>query len=548
MKFFVFFFLCSSSILFAFDDSMKKDTFFTHSANPDFCYELGLIIPPGMIKSIERTHESYFYNITVENDPKTKYTLFFITSPKRFSLENLWGLAEMFVSKEIINCRTIKISDRKGCQITFLTHEKGQKPIIISESLILYNDTLIIGIGLKYNDQKTAETVLEKIYSSIDKMTLLRISPASIPPEILSTDQDVPGMPEWKLYQNIAQCFFVEKKYLAAEKYLSLAIAINSKESRLFFQRGLVLRILKHDDRALSDFTRAIELSPEYAAAYHFRGEIYRNGAKLDSALMDYTKAVELKPDYADAYYQRGTLFFFRKEYDKAINDFSTVIKLKEDYPNVHFFRGSALFCQKKYDAVIKDCSRELELNAKSVDAHLLRGNAYSLQGRPKDAILDYNQSIKLKPNNIATIYARAHAYVKSGKYEDAISDYKEILTLPPDHRYSPWAYLNGIELLLITGQKEIADQWLGEAAKYNASWPSSSQVIFCYLDHICGILHHRSSPEKDGLKLLLDKKTPVNWNFTLIEKWLESPPNGLAESQITEIRSLTEEIRKSRP
>jgi len=55
-------------------------------------------------------------------------------------------------------------------------------------------------------------------------------------------------------------------------------------------------------DLALVDFTKAIELNPNYADAYNYRGLIYYNQSKYDLALADYTKAIELNPNYVAAY------------------------------------------------------------------------------------------------------------------------------------------------------------------------------------------------------------------------------------------------------
>lgn len=52
--------------------------------------------------------------------------------------------------------------------------------------------------------------------------------------------------------------------------------------------------------RAAADFTRAIELDPEYAKAYHHRGALYDDLGKKDEALADYKKFVALS-DYKTA-------------------------------------------------------------------------------------------------------------------------------------------------------------------------------------------------------------------------------------------------------
>ena len=60
----------------------------------------------------------------------------------------------------------------------------------------------------------------------------------------------------------------------------NLAIAFNN--------RGNVYLSLKDYDRAIADYNRAIELSPQSALAFNNRGTAYRNKGRYDSAIQDY--------------------------------------------------------------------------------------------------------------------------------------------------------------------------------------------------------------------------------------------------------------------
>ena len=54
---------------------------------------------------------------------------------------------------------------------------------------------------------------------------------------------------------------------------------------------------------AIADYTKAIELDPDYANAYYNRAILKRDLKDYYGAIADYTKAIELNPDYVDAYY-----------------------------------------------------------------------------------------------------------------------------------------------------------------------------------------------------------------------------------------------------
>ena len=48
--------------------------------------------------------------------------------------------------------------------------------------------------------------------------------------------------------------------------------------------------------RAIVDYTKAIELKPDYASAYSNRGEAYVKRAIMETPSQTMTKAIELEP------------------------------------------------------------------------------------------------------------------------------------------------------------------------------------------------------------------------------------------------------------
>ena len=57
---------------------------------------------------------------------------------------------------------------------------------------------------------------------------------------------------------------------------------------------------------AIADYTKAIELNPDYASAYYNRGLAKSKIEDYYGAIADYTKAIEINPNYTNAYSSRG--------------------------------------------------------------------------------------------------------------------------------------------------------------------------------------------------------------------------------------------------
>ncbi len=73
----------------------------------------------------------------------------------------------------------------------------------------------------------------------------------------------------------------------------------------------------------LSDFTKAIEISPPFPVAYTNRGLAKEYRGDIEGAIADYTKAIEISPRHADAYYNRGFARQDRGDLDGSRADFA---------------------------------------------------------------------------------------------------------------------------------------------------------------------------------------------------------------------------------
>ncbi len=87
-------------------------------------------------------------------------------------------------------------------------------------------------------------------------------------------------------------------------------------------------------DRAIADYSQAIELDPESAAsaaAYNNRGIAYREKKQHDWAMRDYSRAIQLDPKYAQAYLNRAAIYEENGQRGLAIGDYNMVIKVATD-------------------------------------------------------------------------------------------------------------------------------------------------------------------------------------------------------------------------
>ncbi|MDJ0661873.1 MAG: tetratricopeptide repeat protein, partial [Crocosphaera sp.] len=70
--------------------------------------------------------------------------------------------------------------------------------------------------------------------------------------------------------------------------------------AKAYNNHGVNYSNLEEYQKAIADFTQAIELNPNYAEAYNNRGNAYGNLEEYQKAIADFTKTIELNPNYAE--------------------------------------------------------------------------------------------------------------------------------------------------------------------------------------------------------------------------------------------------------
>ena len=68
----------------------------------------------------------------------------------------------------------------------------------------------------------------------------------------------------------------------------------------------------------LKYFDMAIEIYPDYVAAYNNRGIAKHDLKDYDNAIADYNRAIEIAPDYVAAYNNRGATKYALKRLSRC--------------------------------------------------------------------------------------------------------------------------------------------------------------------------------------------------------------------------------------
>ncbi|MDQ5825740.1 MAG: tetratricopeptide repeat protein, partial [Chloroflexota bacterium] len=197
---------------------------------------------------------------------------------------------------------------------------------------------------------------------------------------------------------------------------------------------GLLARDSGDLDKAIAEFSEAIRLKPDYAAAYINRGGVYRSQEKYTQSIADFNRAIELVPGNGAAYLERGTTYMYANNNDSAVSDFTRVIELLPNSSEAYYYRGLIYLNQNEYDKAIDDFSKVLALVPTWQDAYGSRGKAYVGKSNYGPAIEDYTRAIELEPDHGGFFYFdRAEVYRLQGDKAKAIADYRTVIEQADD-------------------------------------------------------------------------------------------------------------------
>ena len=101
---------------------------------------------------------------------------------------------------------------------------------------------------------------------------------------------------------------------------LTLSIVASFPLAAIAHPEQLDLPLQESNDRE-SSILIVSQSHPKDAEAYNERGNTYYDLQQYDKALADYSKAIEIDPYFAKAYYNRGIIYDDLQQYDKALAD-----------------------------------------------------------------------------------------------------------------------------------------------------------------------------------------------------------------------------------
>ncbi len=238
----------------------------------------------------------------------------------------------------------------------------------------------------------------------------------------------------------------LQVKLTMGEKGRLLARGTESLEAYLRVLQGLELYWhynSEDNSKARQIFEQAIELDPDYAAAYTHLGwthwiDVWLKSTKsprdsIRQAFQSAKKAIALDDSLPTAYSLLASVYLIKRQHKRAISEAEKAVALSPNLAEIHTQFGQILNFAGKPEEAILHHERSIRLDpfARSSFFHLL-GFAYRETGRNDEAIRACQKAIHLEPNNVFAHLVLALSYNGLGREDEARAEAAEIIRIDP--------------------------------------------------------------------------------------------------------------------
>jgi tetratricopeptide (TPR) repeat protein len=224
--------------------------------------------------------------------------------------------------------------------------------------------------------------------------------------------------------------------------------------------------------QSLEQYSQALRLRSDFAAALVNRGNIYLKAGDVSAALDGYNSALAAMPDHPAALYNRalayralgdlplaledserlfllyeavwsanlhGLIAYEQGDYETALSDFLRAGELAPDDPIPLFNQALTLARTGEHGQALVVLDALIELQPGNPVFQLYLGDAYRLVGEAQEAEQAYRMAIELDPAYVEAYLQRGWLRASEGNLEGALADAAQALALDPQSGRAYW-------------------------------------------------------------------------------------------------------------
>lgn len=203
--------------------------------------------------------------------------------------------------------------------------------------------------------------------------------------------------------------------------------------SVLLYNLAQVYSALGQRDKAITHYSAAMEMDPNYSEYYNERGGLLLQQGRLAEAWADYQRAIELSAPYFESFTNLGQCARLLGRMKEAVEAYSRALDLEPRQILALLGRAQAREALNLWEQAIDDYSMVLMLQPDQWEALANRAVLYYQTGRLRESLADLDRALELAPSEADLYQNRGVALEAVGQYEAAAKDLRTYLELRPD-------------------------------------------------------------------------------------------------------------------
>lgn len=258
--------------------------------------------------------------------------------------------------------------------------------------------------------------------------------------------------------------------------FFTESIARTPRNALCYNNRAVYYGNERHDHEAAArDFSKAIELYPEYVVAIANRGVTYENLGKREEAIADLEKAISVNPNSPnpDFIFKIANLRYLLNDFAGAIADYNRLLAMDKMYPRIYSKRAGSEAMLRQAQEALRDADEALRVDPKDEEAYNNRGLANRVLGKLDEAAVDFTLAINIKKDYSRPYNNRGTIYLAQGSPEKALEDFDKAIELD-SYFADPYSNRGSVEHQL--GRDEAALKDLDKALRLNPKFADAYQ------------------------------------------------------------------------
>lgn len=195
---------------------------------------------------------------------------------------------------------------------------------------------------------------------------------------------------------------FLKRMGDAKGSTISVTSMAAPKDAMRAYEKAQKDRQQEKPAEAEKELNKAVQIYPQFAAAWTLLGDIHRQNERFDLARTEYAQARAADPQFVNPVYGLATISMQEKKWDEAAQLTDQVVKMNSlAFPLAYFFNAAANYNQQKFDAAEESAKKfkTLDPQHNHPDVCLLLSHIFTRKQDYAAAAREIREYLTVAPN-----------------------------------------------------------------------------------------------------------------------------------------------------